>query len=915
MLNFPIAGSVLLFLLTALLSLFSGDHTAPAPKPDESRFTPVVVVPGGELDEPNNFEVLKDGRVFISERRTGNVKMYDPETKSVKLIGTIAVNHTYTSASGQQREAEEGLVGMTIDPNFEQNHFMYLLFANPDTIKHTLARFEVRGDSLVTSSRKVVLEYHMQLEVCCHTGGGMTWDRQGNLYITVGNNTGNVIGSQTDQRLGRENWDDQRGASNSNDLRGKILRIHPEPDGSYTIPAGNLFPPGTPNTRPEIYTMGHRNAWRPSIDSRTGYLYWGEVGPDASAAAENTVEGYDEFNQARSPGYYGWPYFVGPNRAYPITDYATGKIGPPKDPAHPVNDSRNNTGIKQLPPARAAFISYPYAASEKYPEVGSGGRCAVGGPIYHRADRPDAVRPWPEYYEGKWIVADCARNWLMAITMDQNSDYQSMERFLPGYAPVEPLDLKFGPTGDLYVLEYGSTWFKQSPDTKLVRIEYNAGNRAPQVEVSANTTGGALPFRVSLSSAGTVDPDSDALKYQWSVVPAAGGAAQTFTTANPTVTLSRAGEYTATLTATDPSGAKTSRSIRLVAGNEPPAVAVDIRGGNRTFYFPGKPIDYAVRVTDREDAAVDPARVAFGIEYVPEGFDPKSLAQGDKPADASTRFAFAKSIIAGSDCSACHHVDTPRSVGPSFTEVAAKYQGDAGAVAHLVEKIHNGGSGVWGDVTMPAHPALSRTEVTAIVHYILSTNEKSFHALPLAGSYTPQLPEGDPGTGSVIVRAVYSDRGAAGLPSQTTERTVVLRSSKVGAGSADVIHDATTTTAGRGAGPVLAHPHANGYLAFRQLDLTGLHQATITAAASAQDGDTGGTIEIRLDSPTGELIGQAEVPAPGSAGAPRGRGGPARINADLKPVSGMHDLYLVFRNGQARPFQPLMSFGSIEFEP
>ena len=65
-----------------------------------------------------------------------------------------------------------------------------------------------------------------------------------------------------------------------NDLRGKILRIHPEPDGTYTIPAGNLFPPGTPGTRPEIYTMGHRNPWRVSVDSRTGYVYWGEVGPD-----------------------------------------------------------------------------------------------------------------------------------------------------------------------------------------------------------------------------------------------------------------------------------------------------------------------------------------------------------------------------------------------------------------------------------------------------------------------------------------------------------------------------------------------------------------------------------------------------------------------------------------------------------
>ena len=71
-------------------------------------------------------------------------------------------------------------------------------------------------------------------------------------------------------------------AGNTNDLRGKILRIHPEDDGTYTIPEGNLFPKGTEKTRPEIYVMGDRNPWRISIDSKTGYIYWGEVGPDAS---------------------------------------------------------------------------------------------------------------------------------------------------------------------------------------------------------------------------------------------------------------------------------------------------------------------------------------------------------------------------------------------------------------------------------------------------------------------------------------------------------------------------------------------------------------------------------------------------------------------------------------------------------
>jgi cytochrome c len=63
-------------------------------------------------------------------------------------------------------------------------------------------------------------------------------------------------------------------------LRGKILRIHPEPDGTYSIPPGNLFV-GDSLHRPEIYIMGVRNPFRFCIDPITNALYWAEVGPNA----------------------------------------------------------------------------------------------------------------------------------------------------------------------------------------------------------------------------------------------------------------------------------------------------------------------------------------------------------------------------------------------------------------------------------------------------------------------------------------------------------------------------------------------------------------------------------------------------------------------------------------------------------
>src|SRR5450432_88925 len=238
--------------------------------------------------------------------------------------------------------------------------------------------------------------------------------------------------------------------------------------------------------------------------------------------------------------------FYRENVAYPMYNYLNDSVSHGKDPAKPTNYSVNNTGLNELPPAQPAFISYPYRNSEKFPLVGSGARCAVGGPVFHRSNFRGAKRPFPGYYEGKWIVADLSRGWIMAISMKENGDYKSMEKFLPTYLPIEPIDIKFGPNGDLYVLEYGSNWFRKSDNSKLVRIEYNSGNRTPLVHASASVPGGAVSLNVKLSSAGTKDFDGDSLKYEWKIEADSGKSLFTFTEPDPTLSLDQPGSYTAT---------------------------------------------------------------------------------------------------------------------------------------------------------------------------------------------------------------------------------------------------------------------------------------------------------------------------------------------------------------------------------
>jgi cytochrome c len=921
---------------SALLSLAAFTIQDDPPKPDESRFTPIVVA--DNLDEPMVFEVLPDGSVYIIERK-GALKKYNPATKSTDLIATIPVNTKYVSAEGVSREAEEGLMGFTMDPNYEKNHWIYLYYAHPTEKKHILSRFEIKDEQLVINSERKVLEVETQREVCCHTGGGMTWDKAGNLYLTVGNNTGNQKAAQTDERPGRSSWDDQGHAGNTNDLRGKILKIHPEPDGPipYTIPEGNLYPKGTAQTRPEIYSMGHRNPWRISVDSKTGYLYWGEVGPDASEDSEIGPRGYDELNQARKPGNFGWPWFVGDNQAFPVYDYGENKPLAKKDPAAIINSSPNNTGLKTLLPTAPNFIYYPYGISEKFPLVGSGSRSATGGPVYHRSDFKAPKRPWPAYYENKWIAADFSRGWLMAISVSENGDYESMERVLPNYHPVQPIDIKFGPSGDLYVLEYGSNWFRKSENSRLIRIEYNGGNRKPIVQVSTDKKGGTVPFQAKLSADGTKDFDGDKLKYSWKVT-GTGMAPKTFNTANPTVTFDKPGVYTASLTVTDAKGAVNAQSLKIVAGNEPPQVSVKL-DGNETFFFAGKPIRYAIDVKDKEDGSLSDGKikaeqVAVSIDYASEGFDYAEVIQGQRSVDASTQFAVAQVLIGKSDCKVCHQPDS-KSVGPSFADISDKYKGKPGVTEALVKKVLEGGSGVWGEVAMPAHPALPVADAETIVKYILSSTDKTLSTLPVQGEYTPKIPAKDNGKGTLLVRAAFTDRSVSGnktIPAQTTEEMIVLRSPEVNAAEAPVTQGVELKALGTAGLGFSVVTFGNSFIAFKELDLSGIKELEMNAAAQKREGALGGKIEIRLDSPTGTLVGEKQVEVapevdmakimaelesqkkPGEVVKPPRRPTRAPVVVSIAPTTGKHDIYLLFKNDSAKPVEPLMTLSKVVFK-
>jgi cytochrome c len=884
--------------------------------PEENRFTKVVL--DEKLEEPVELAVLPDNRVLFIERR-GNVKIYDPVVSKTKVITKIPVSTKYKFKDGNQAEAEDGLLGLAIDPNFEKNNWVYLYYSPAgDEPKNILTRYELKGEELVEASKKVILEVGTQREQCCHTGGSITFDGEGNLYLSTGDNSSprSTAYAPIDERAGRGPWDVQKGSSNTNDLRGKVIRIHPEADGTYTIPEGNLFPKGTEKTRPEIYVMGTRNPYRISVDKKTGFLYWGDVGPDAGRDSVNRgPRAYDEVNQARKPGFYGWPYFVGSNEAYYDRDFATGKVGPKFVAEKPINESPNNTGLKELPPAQKAFIWYPYDASTEFPLVGKGGRTAMAGPVFYSEDFKNAKRAFPDYYDGKLFIYEWMRGWIMAVTMDKEGNYVSMERFMPSHKFSNPMDMDFGKDGDMYLLEYGTAWFQGNEDARLVRIEYNGGNRKPQIKMAANKTKGAVPFDVRLSSEGTKDFDHDDLKYEWKITSSDGKVLKEMNEPNPSFVFEKAGTYKAQLIVKDEAGEQATAMLEIQAGNEPPSLSFNIEG-NQTFFFPDRPFNYELKVSDDEDgklgAGISADEVSLSINYLKEGFDQVEIAQGHLSADEAAQFAIGKKLMEQSDCKSCHIIDK-KSIGPMYVNVAKKYKNDPKAMDHLVKKVINGGSGVWGETPMAAHPQLSPADVTEMIKYILSLGEKK-KSLPASGSYTVTIPKDVSDRGVLILRAAYTDKGANGIPSATSEKVWVLNSPNVAASKADALEGIQRYKAPQIPLELMIGSGNNSYLQFNKIDLTDVGQVDVLVNSPEELlHAAGGVIEIHIDSPTGQLVGKSQPIV--AVKGPIGSIMPYIVPIKITETKSKHDVYYVFRNDTSPTGQPLFIIMNFQYKP
>lgn len=566
---------------------------------------------------PFAMDVAPDGRVFYTEIVRGEIRVYDPQKQTTSTAVTIPV---YSGG-------EDGLLGIALPPDFDTTGHLFVYYSpesannsDPANFFNRVSRFTVAADSTIDpATENIVLEVPASRlpDEPGHTGGGLGFDAQGNLYLSVGDDVNphsEPSGGYAPLSTRPNTFHDARATSaNTNDLRGKLLRITPQPDGTYTIPEGNLFASGTAKTLPEIYAMGFRNPFRFSIDQETGAIGLADYSPDnGSDNPDRGPAGIAEWNYITEPGNFGWPLCMGDNEPFRDVDYTTSPVtvGDYFDCDAPVNDSPRNTGLTELPPVQAASMSYGYQRSSVPGVINQGGGLApMGGPFYDYNPDLDSDTKFPAYYDGKPFFYEWARNRMYSITLSDSvpGAVEKVNPFLPPPAAefLAPIDSKFGPDGAMYVLDWGGGFGRDNPSSGLHRIDYISGSRSPEAVATATPDTGPAPLAVQLDGSGSTDPEQEALTYAWDF-DADGTTDSTEVTATHTYT--ETGVYDARLTVTDPNGKVGTTTVPITVGNTRPEISF-VEPPNGAFFHFGDEVSWDLTVSDAEDTTIADADI------------------------------------------------------------------------------------------------------------------------------------------------------------------------------------------------------------------------------------------------------------------------------------------------------------------
>ena len=228
----------------------------------EHAFRVVTLVRG--LEQPWALAFLPDGGMLVTEK-AGRLRIVKAGRLDPQPVAGLPVVEVY---------GQGGLMDVALHPRFRENSLIYLSFAarGADGVGTEVARGRLAGHRL--EDVQVIFRQRPKGSTGRHFGSRLVFDREGYLYITLGDRG------------------EMERAQRPGDHAGSVIRIHD--DGG--VPGDNPFV-GKQGWRPEKYTLGNRNLQGAALHPQTGVLWTHEHGP----------QGGDEVNVIRAGANYGWP--------------------------------------------------------------------------------------------------------------------------------------------------------------------------------------------------------------------------------------------------------------------------------------------------------------------------------------------------------------------------------------------------------------------------------------------------------------------------------------------------------------------------------------------------------------------------------------------------------------------------------
>lgn len=493
-----------------------------------------------EIDAPTAFAFLPDGRILIAEK-FGLIRVWNPDPNIGLLDAPLMNIHTKVNDY-----SDHGLIGLTVDPNFAANGYIYLAYtyennpANYTAAKTArVARYTVSPPTANTANPATELVLvgsqvgtpaqpscdNFPLGADCipsdaesHSVGNLRFAPDGTLYVTMGDAAS--FNTPDDRALRAQNLDS---------LAGKMLRINPA--NGRGVPGNPFFNAAQPDAnRSKVWAYGLRNPFRYSFRPGSNLPYVGDVGWDS----------WEEVNVVPAGANLGWPCFEG---VYRQGGYE------PKPPCQALYAAGPNA-------VKPPVLAWPHQDEFGY-VLGS---ASVGGIFYTESK-------FPAQYQGAYFYGDYAQGLIRTLQVDASNTLVPNSALTFATYADGPVAFEQGADGDLYYLAINVG--------ELRKVTYTPGNTPPIAVAGTTSPAGILaPGSISFSSAGSVDPDGDPLTFAWDFADGSPLSNEPNPTHAYAANFPAPHGATAVLTVRDNRGGSSQAFVTIAVGNRAPAPTI-----------------------------------------------------------------------------------------------------------------------------------------------------------------------------------------------------------------------------------------------------------------------------------------------------------------------------------------------------